>query len=328
MSQDSPTGHQESNFLKEVIDYVLCTVSREDLQTLLQEDNVWETFVTEAHLSRDEADALHEELKKLKKAKAMNDEDMHQEEEECREKFLAVYPRVKVQLEEHIAQLRELAGRTNKVHRDCTISSAVAHSTGIISGILTILGLGVISFTAGASLALTATGLGLGAAAAVTSVTTSIVKHVNKSSVEAEANHLESTDIDIVQLAKNILNDNTSQFGFLKNSFLVVYRIAKYVRSINLTQINLGIAAEILIQSGRLAESTAGTTSKVMGTGARFFSGATAGFFLLMDVMSLIQDSKYLQQGTKTELSEKLMQQAQELETMLQKLNQIYDSLQ
>ncbi|KAG8508706.1 Apolipoprotein L3, partial [Galemys pyrenaicus] len=324
-----PTQTKEdswNNFLKDVIEYVLCTVNRQDLETLLNEANVWETFVTEAHLSRDEADAIREGLVKLTKTKYTN-EDTHQKEQECREKFLQVFPRVKVQLEEHISQLRELADRTDKVHRDCTISNAVAHSTGIISGILTLLGLGVVSFTAGASLALTATGLGLGAAAAVTSVTASIVEHVNRSSVEAEANNLESADIDILQLAKDILSDNTSQFGFLKNSFMAVYRIAKYVRSIRLTRINPGIAAEILVQSGRLVESAAGTTRFVMSKGARFFSGATAGFFLLMDVVGLVQESKNLQQGEKTELYERLIQQAQELEMMLEKLNQIHESL-
>ncbi|XP_037371120.1 apolipoprotein L2-like isoform X1 [Talpa occidentalis] len=327
MSQDNHTLHPENNFLKDVIEYVLCTVSREELQSLLNEANVWETFVTEAHLSRDEAEALREELKKLKNTKVISDEDMHQKEQECKKKFLQLFPLVKVQLEEHIAQLRELADRADKVHRDCTISSAVAHSTGILSGILTILGLGVLSFTTGASLALTVTGLGLGAAAAVTRVTTTIVEHISKSSVEAEANHLESADFDIVQLARDILN-NSSQFGFLRNSFMAAYRIAKYIQSIKMTRINPGIAAEILVQSGRLVESAAGTTSVVMSEGTRLFSGATAGFFLLMDVLSLMQESKNLQQGVKTELSEKLMQQAQELEMMLEKLNHIYKSVQ
>ncbi|OWK03966.1 APOL3 [Cervus elaphus hippelaphus] len=82
------------------------------------------------------------------------------------------------QLVELISKLQELADNVDKVHRDCTISNVVTHSTGTLSGALTILGLALAPMTAGASMALSVTGIGLGAATAVTAVSTSTMEHV------------------------------------------------------------------------------------------------------------------------------------------------------
>ncbi|XP_066490206.1 apolipoprotein L2-like [Tiliqua scincoides] len=92
--------------------------------------------------------------------------------------FLKEFPAQKEEIEKCICCLRETAEAIYKTHKDCTIANITASSAGLTSGVLTILGLTLTPFTAGASLILTATGLGLGAAAATTGVSAHISERV------------------------------------------------------------------------------------------------------------------------------------------------------
>ncbi|KAG8508703.1 LOW QUALITY PROTEIN: Apolipoprotein L3, partial [Galemys pyrenaicus] len=306
---------ERSSFLEEVTDYVLRTASREDLQSLLTEAQSWETFVAEAHLSREEADALRARLKELRTQAVPGDEDRHQKEQECRTMFL----RLKVLLEEQIAQLHQLADKADKVHKDCTVANVVASSTGIASGALTILGLALVPFTAGASLALSAGGLGLAAASAGTSVVSSIVEHANMSSVEAEADKLEISGLNIEKLMKEvfeILCESSDEIGMTQRGIGVVYRIAQHVGA-------LSVAGQVSSRSGRL-ERVVGIP--VMSKGAHALNGVCTAYFLVLDVVNLVQEAQDLQQGAQSALGKKLRQKAQALQTVLEELNHIHQS--
>lgn len=137
--------------------------------------------------TEEDADELHKYLKELKRALGELGQERLPKEQLDRRQFLKKFPRVKRQLEEFIGKLHELADKVEKVHKGCTISNVMAHSTGAVSGILTIIGLALAPVTMGASVVLLGTGIGLGAAAAVTGVSTSIFEHVNRSSAETEA---------------------------------------------------------------------------------------------------------------------------------------------
>ncbi|KAL1767506.1 apolipoprotein L3-like [Sigmodon hispidus] len=54
---------------------------------------------------------------------------------------------------------------------------------------------------------------------------------------------------------------------------------------------------------------------------------ATAGLFVLIDVISLVEDSKHLHKGAKAESAAELRQQAHHLEQKLQELILVHDSL-
>jgi apolipoprotein L len=140
-------------------------------------------------------DELHKYLNELKRALVEEDQERLSKEQLDRRRFLNQFPRVKRQLEEVIDKFHELADKVEKVHKGCTISNVMAHSTGAVSGILTIVGLALAPLTMGATLPLLATGLGLGIAATVTNVSTSIVEHFSRSSEEMEASGLLSTSI-------------------------------------------------------------------------------------------------------------------------------------
>ena len=54
---------------------------------------------------------------------------------------------------------------------------------------------------------------------------------------------------------------------------------------------------------------------------------ATTGFFLLLDVISLLEDSKHLHEGAKSQTAAELQQQAWNLEQKLRELKEVHDSL-
>ncbi|OBS82344.1 hypothetical protein A6R68_23669 [Neotoma lepida] len=251
--------------------------------------------------------------------------------------FLEVYPQLKLELEGHISKLRALADKIDKVHRDCTITQVVANSTSAVSGVMTILGLALAPVTAGVSLGLSATGLGLGTAAAVTSVSTSIVEKVSTVSAEAEASQLVPTSKDKEKAIKEFFEKNTPRLiSVSKNSFHNMQVIKKNIDAIKVAKANTGLVinAKRLMTTGRVSTQTSrqvqkafGGTALAMTKGARIMGAATAGLFLVLDVVSLVEDSKHLHEGAKAESAAKLRQQAQDLEQKLQELIRVHDSL-
>ncbi|XP_068828160.1 apolipoprotein L3-like [Capricornis sumatraensis] len=294
-------------------------MSLEELLSLLTEDEPWENLVTEANLSREEADGLSECLIKLLTILDGKDQDRFQKYQQTRQMFLKEFPQVKQELKESIKKLRELADSVDKVHRDCTISNVVASSTGVVSGALGIIGLVLAPFTAGLSLGLSATGLGLGAAASVTGLLTMVVETVNTSSAETQASFLSKVSEKSARLFKQVKD------------------FAKHIQAIKVARRNpqLVATARRLINTRRLSvQSAQQVTRNFRGTAlaatraARIRSGVLSGIFIGLDVYFLVKDAQDLQEGAKTASAENMRQEAQELERKLEKLTRIYESLQ
>ncbi|XP_034507616.1 apolipoprotein L3-like isoform X2 [Ailuropoda melanoleuca] len=87
--------------VEKAIEFFQSTVSLEELHILLTNHETWERFVAEATLSREEADAVRESLDRL---------DMEAEDQLARERFLSEFPQLKMELEERIRKLLEVAG--------------------------------------------------------------------------------------------------------------------------------------------------------------------------------------------------------------------------
>ncbi|XP_070310061.1 apolipoprotein L3-like isoform X2 [Odocoileus virginianus] len=291
----------------------------------------------DVHCYREETDAIHEYLLELKTDLVEEDQHRPQKDQLDRKRFLEEFPRVKQELEDSIAKLHALADKVDKVHRDCTISSVVANSAGAVSGVLTILGLALAPMTAGISLGLSATGLGLGAAAAVTSVSTSIVEHVSRSSAETEASRLVPTAIIEEGAFAEVLQKSTPQIvSSTKNFIQALQGIGKNVRAIKLAKVNPRLASHakrfmttgrVSAQSGKQVQRAFGGTALAMTKGARIMGAATAGVALLMDVALLVKEAKHLHEGAKTESAQRMRQLAAELQKKLEELTRSYESL-
>ncbi|XP_060046041.1 apolipoprotein L2-like [Erinaceus europaeus] len=352
-----------NSFVTNAIESIQATLSTEELQSLLSDAAVWEKLVAEAHLSREEADALcaglnilradiedmgHkedsgliEDMQEHEHKEDMGDMEnkyLLQKEQEHRERFLKEFPHMKVQLEELIAQLHSLADKADSVHRKCTISNVVALSTGIVSSLLTIAGLTLAPTTAGVSLTLSTTGMGLGTAAAVTKVSTSIVEHLIKLSVETQAKSLESEGINPREVIKELLcNIGPKILSLGNNIFKGVNGIMKTVNAIKLAQANpkltdnathLSSIGKVPTQSDLLVQEAYEGTALAMSKGVQILGMGTKGLFIFRDVVSLVQKSIDLNKGVKTETAENVRQRAKELQKMLEDLKDINEYLQ
>ncbi|XP_006865347.1 PREDICTED: apolipoprotein L3-like [Chrysochloris asiatica] len=320
-------------------EYYEDTVSQEQLQLLMTDDQAWEKFMVEAGLTRNEADALYETLNNLSTDMAIDDEDedMLQTEQLNRERFFNDFPEVKMKLEERIRKLHQLADKVDKIHRDCTISNIASTSAGIISGVLTIASLALAPMTAGVSLGLMATGVGLRAAATVTSVSTSIVEESSKLSAKSEASKLLSTDINIKVEVEKVVSENTPKLISTANKCIQASKqIEKSIQATKLAKVSPRLAANsrrlmtggnISVRSGRQMQKAFGGTALAMTKAARIMGMATTGIFIMKDVVNLVEQSKHLHEGAKEESAEELRQQAQELEKVLEILTQIHQIL-
>ncbi|XP_057598372.1 apolipoprotein L3-like [Hippopotamus amphibius kiboko] len=328
---------ESKSFLEDVTEYFREKVSREELEHLLTEDKAWESFVAEADLSREEADALREHLNKLKTDLAVGDQDTLQQDQVDRMRFLEAFPQVKWELEEQIGKLQALADNIDKAHRKYSTYYMVANSTGAVSGVLRIFGMTLAPVTAGSSLAVSAIGLALGAAAAVASVSTSIMEHRSTSAAETEASRLMSTGVNREAGLMGALGKNTPQIVFsAAQVFRSIRGIGKNVRAIKLARANPGLAAcavrfmttgKVSVQSANQVRKAFGGTPLAMTRKARVMGTALAGAFLLVDVFFLVQDAKRLLDGAGAESAERLRLQAHELEKKVEELTCIYKHL-
>ncbi|KAK7795643.1 hypothetical protein U0070_003274 [Myodes glareolus] len=312
-------------FIESVVQYLLDTRSTEALQFLLTKEEAWKQLEEEA--------SLWEALAEIIPDPNVEDEDELQNDRQERKSFLDACPQVKQELKERIRKLHALADKIDKVYRGCTITQVVAISTGAVTGVLTILGLALAPAMAEFSLGLSATALGLGAAAAVTSVSATIVEKVSTASAEAEASELLSVSKDTVKAIKEVVEKSAPRLvSVFKNSFRNLEVIKKSIASPALpkpAKPRLAINAKYLINTGstKQVEKTFGGTALAMIKGAWITGAATAGFFLALDVVSIIVDSKHLQKGAKAESAAKLRQQAQDQEHKLQELIWVHYSL-
>uniref|UniRef100_A0A8C6GT79 Apolipoprotein L3-like n=1 Tax=Mus spicilegus TaxID=10103 RepID=A0A8C6GT79_MUSSI len=286
---------------------------------------------------RKEEDALSEALTETIGDTDAEDEEEIQNDLWHKERFLDAYPRVKLELEESIRKLHALADKVDKVHRDCTISRVVASSSSAMSGVLNILGLALAPVTAGVSLALSATGLGLGAAAAVTSAYTSILENISVVSAEAKASKLVPTNKDTMKGMIEVLDQSGHRLiSGSTNTIQNIQGIQKCINAIQLSKANPRLAndAKCLMTTGKTSTQTTkqekeafGGTALAMTKESRIMGAATTGFFLLLDVISLVEDSKHLHEGAKSQTAAELQQQAWNLEQKLRKLKEVHDSL-
>ncbi|XP_024904549.1 apolipoprotein L3 isoform X3 [Pteropus alecto] len=348
----------ESKSFPEDVEFLLNPMCREEPKSQLM-GHARKEPVAEDGLSGSEAGALHEVLTQVETGMAVEEEDMPVEEEDMpveeedmpveeedmpgkelldRERFMTEFPQVRQELEECIRKLRELADQADKVNKRCTISKIVASSTGVVSGILTIVGLSLAPVTAGASLVLLATGVGLGTAATVTGVSASIVENSNSSTVKAKASHLLSTGINKKEIVQEALRHGTPQVASVTGKCIKsVKDIVENAKAIRMAQANPLLLSEaksfmttgtVSVRSSNQIQKAFGGTVLAMSKGARIAGVALAGVTLLLDTISLVKESKYLHEGAKMASAEELRQEAQTLEKQLEILTMIHELLQ
>ncbi|XP_074082931.1 apolipoprotein L2-like [Macrotis lagotis] len=222
------------------------------------------------------------------------------------ERFLEQFPMMKLNLKEYIEDLNCLADEIDKVHKNCTIISVVANSTGAISGMLTIAGLALVPMTAGGSMILSVTGMGLGAVASFTGTSANIIDHVSAARGKKHLDQVQRKTSDLLQYASRIVTTTKR-----------LKRVFKTIQT----------AGRVSTKQGKQINKALQGTVLAMTKGARLVGAAVAGISVLMDVSAIIQDSKHLSDGAKAETAEELREKAQALEKKLEELSKVYTTL-
>ncbi|KAG8511117.1 Apolipoprotein L3 [Galemys pyrenaicus] len=244
--------------------------------------------------------------------------------QQWRERFLQVFPQLRAELEAHIAQLRELADRADKVRRDCTISNVTASSAGIASALLAVTGALLTPFTAGLSLGLTASAAGLGAGAIATGAGTAIAETAIASSMEGEVQQVTSTGKKVLEKIQEIISGlapPATDSGEQSDEDLQSLAGREKIEAIqNLAQSIMGVSMMVTRNVARQAAA--------LGRGVRVLGRLLGGVTFVLDMCSLVEGSIDLAQAGETQLAAGLRQRARELQSLLQELNQTHQSLQ
>ncbi|XP_043820873.1 apolipoprotein L6-like [Dromiciops gliroides] len=244
-------------------------------------------------------------------------------------RFLTEFPKTKLELAKYVQDLYCMADRIDKIHKNCTIANVAASSTSAVSGILTVLGFVLSPVTAGGSLALSITGMGLGAAATITGASANIIDNV--SDIQGRV-RLDKSKVTIDGIEKVLHKDIQRIIRTLKN----LKKISQHYHAFSLVKANPGLisATQGLTKAGRLSTQSSQQIDKAFqGTAlamtkkARIIGASLAGLFVLVDVATIVQDSKHLSKGAKTTTAAKLRERAQILEKNLQELSRVYEIL-
>ncbi|XP_013366735.1 PREDICTED: apolipoprotein L2-like [Chinchilla lanigera] len=329
---------ESSSFIEDVIECLQDIVSREDLQLLVTEDKAWETILAEAGLTRDEADVLREALKGLIDDMAKMDQERQHEGQQARERFLALFPQLKVELMEDIKKLHALAGQANKVHLNYILTNVLGVPNATASEILTLLDLVMASFTARGQPAPSGQGDKSRARSSVTEVSSSPEDHSSTLPDQDEARDLMSAIVEkLTRFTESVGRFPPKVFSPTENWKQFLEGVGKNISAIKLAssdlelinKVKLAIKMEnIMVQDGtELVQTTFGHTAVAISRETKIFCTATGAVFLGLDLYNLVQNSVYLQEGEKSVLGNALREQAQELESILEHLNQAYEHL-
>ncbi|XP_027397606.1 apolipoprotein L3-like isoform X1 [Bos indicus x Bos taurus] len=345
-----PKGHLQdpAAAIMSSIDLFYCSESETVFQVVVEHSQVtekklmvllrnWKIFVVKASIPREEAKALYEYLNRLKTNLSVKAPDTLQQDQLDRKRLLEEIAMMKQALEKDTEKIHAFADNVDKVHKDCTISKVVAHSTGAVSGILSIVGLALAPLTMGATLPLLATGLGLGIAATVTNVSTSIVERVNTSSAETKTNQLLSRDLKRWKVIEDVLHKSKVHINLAKKLFISSLKIiGESLKFIKVIKGSPALTAQVkfFITNGRTfirgsiqVPKTFGGVALTMAKGARIAGIVMSSIGLVIDVGFLVKESIHLHDGAKAESAEKLRQQAQELESTLEFVTEIHENL-
>ncbi|XP_033616594.1 apolipoprotein L2-like, partial [Fukomys damarensis] len=331
-------SHLENSFIENVIECLQDIVSREDLQLLVTEDEAWETVLAEAGLPRDEADTLREALKGLTGDMDKVDEERQQEGQHARERFLDLFPQLKMELMEDIRKLRALAGHANKVHWNYTLTTVLGIPSATASDILTLLDLVLASFTARGHPAPSGPGDKPRARGSVVDLSSVPVQHSRTPPDQEEARDLMSAIVEkLTRFTESVGRFPPKVFSPTENWNQFLKGIGKNISAIKLANSDLELTNKvkvaikmenIMVQGGTgVVQSTLGHTATVISRETKIFCTATGAVFLGLDLYNLVQGSAHLKEGEKSVLGDALREQARELESTLEHLGQAYEHL-
>ncbi|XP_036944984.1 uncharacterized protein apol isoform X2 [Acanthopagrus latus] len=255
-----------------------------------------------------------------------------------------------------LQDMEEIAVQLDRMNKGARISSVAGSSVGAVGGVLSIVGLALIPFTAGVSLGLTLTGVGLGITSGVNSaVTTATEIGVNRTQ-QKKASEVFQSFMEDVQSLQDCLEEvsqrEASQIevalgvgkllckaGAIGKGIDSLVDAASAVKMLKSEEL-IASAGRVAVQEGKAMRNVPRVAADIPDIGQAAVKGplaltksARAGLiavnalFVGMDIFFICKDSISLAKGSETELSQFIRARAALWRSEMDSWQKIHDSL-
>ncbi|XP_062264808.1 apolipoprotein L2-like isoform X2 [Platichthys flesus] len=256
---------------------------------------------------------------------------LFQEESFC--DFISDFSKRQERMLEFLNDLEEGAIQLDRMNKGAKISSVVGSSVGAAGGVLSIVGLALIPFTAGVSLALTMTGLGMGITSGVNSAVTTATEIGVNATQRNKAREVFQKFMEDVQSIQECLNKVTNQVDTEKVESII--KVALGVGKGLGKAFVIGRGIDALVDAAAAAkllkneDLIAGVAKAPLGLAKSARAGFIAlnALFLGMDIFFIIKDSISLAKGNETAFSQWIRARATLWSSEMDSWQGIHDSL-
>ncbi|KAK2833029.1 hypothetical protein Q5P01_016918 [Channa striata] len=270
--------------------------------------------------------------------------------------FISEFSKRQTRMLQFLQELEENAVQLDKMNKGAKISSVAGSSVGAVGGVLSIVGLALIPFTAGVSLALTMTGVGLGITSGVNSIVTTATEIGVNRKHQGKASEVFKSFMEDVQILQDCLEEvskrGTSEIhvalgvgkvlckaGVIGKGIDSLVDAASAVKLLSSEEL-ITSAGKVVVQEGKALRNVPRVASDIPDIGQAAVKGplalsksARAGLiavnalFLGMDIFFICKDSIGLAKGTETKVSQFIRARAELWRSEIDSWEKICDSL-
>ncbi|XP_043088507.1 apolipoprotein L3-like [Puntigrus tetrazona] len=263
--------------------------------------------------------------------------------------FVDVYGKCGKRMWQFLADLEERAKKLDSMKYGASVSNVVGSSLGITGGILSILGIVLAPFSAGASLAFTVIGAGLGVTSGANAVVTSITEsQVNRYQEQSAQNYLDSYKEDMMKIKESLKEVAHCEHCLLLSSGIDASAIGH--NAADIAQTGAGAFEAYAAYKGEKAAETASkfaiqhndvpevaahmaktklANTKTLGIVkvSKVASGVVNALFIGLDIYCIVNESISLSQGSKSEASDLIRSRAALFKSELETWEKMHNSL-
>uniref|UniRef100_A0A3P9MA85 Si:ch73-233k15.2 n=1 Tax=Oryzias latipes TaxID=8090 RepID=A0A3P9MA85_ORYLA len=282
-------------------------------------------------------------------------------QEESGSSFMKEFSERQPRMLQFLKELEENAVQLDRMNKGAKISSVAGSSVGAVGGVLSIVGLALMPFTAGISLALTMTGIGMGVTSGVNSiVTTATELGVNRTHQKKASEVFQSFMEDVTKLQDCLEEVSNREISKLEPSSIelavgvgkVAFKAGGACKSID-GIVDLASTAKLLkseelvssaskavAQEAAALRSVSRVASDVPDIGQAAVKSSLAlskssragliafnALFLGMDLFFICKDSISLAKGSETEVSQFIRARAALWSSEMDSWRKLHDSL-
>ncbi|XP_047428594.1 uncharacterized protein LOC124998334 isoform X1 [Mugil cephalus] len=268
--------------------------------------------------------------------------------EKSRSVFINEFNELQPRMLQFLNELEETAVQLDRMNKGAKISSVAGSSVGAVGGVLSIVGLALIPFTAGVSLALTMTGVGLGITSGVNSLVTTATEVGVNTTQQKKASAVFQTFMEDMQRLQDCVEEVTKQTisrleaskaGCIGKGVDSIVDAASAVKLLKCEELIFG-AGKVVAQEAKALCNVPRVAADIPDIGQAAVKGplalarpARAGFialnalFLGMDIFFICKDGIGLAKGSEAKVSQFIRARAALWSSEMDSWEKIHDCL-